>query len=174
MAPLPPNNTVRYFYDYVQGSTTHTMMVRGTTGSTEATVDQAVEDLLGIIGGLFVSSTITAARIAAQGSNLTFPFASARIGDFFGTGAGNPITDARQITFVGRSPGGRRARVQLFGLANSINDYRVTPAETALIGTAVDALNNFGTDFAAIDGLTATWLPYANQSLNDYWVRQAR
>lgn len=174
VAPLPVNNTKRYWYDYDQSGFTHTLEVRGSTGSTDATADAAVATILGDIGGLFVASVITAARKAAAGSNLSFPFTSARVGDNFGSGASNVTANPRQVSFVGRSPGGRRVRFSIFGFASNLVDYRLTTAESAAVLACVNHLNALGTDFVAIDGQTATWLGYANIGLNDYWLRQSR
>jgi len=174
MAPLPVESTVRYFYDYTQSGFSHTLLIRGTTGATDASVDAALATLLGDIGGLFVGSVITAARKADLGSIFSFPFDSERISDEFGTGGSSSIANPRQVSFVGRSPGGRRVRFSLFGFGSNLTDYRLTTAESAAVLAAVNHLNAFGAEFCAIDGLTASWQGYANIGLNDYWIRQAR
>jgi len=174
MAALAVENTVRYFYDYTQSGFSHTLLIRGTTGATDASVDAALATLLGDIGSLFVGSVITAARKAEKDSIFSFPFASDRISDEFGSGASNSIANPRQVSFVGRSPTGRRVRFSIFGFAGNLTDYRITTAESAAVLAAVNHLNAFGTEFCAIDGQTASWQGYANVGLNDYWVRQSR
>lgn len=175
MAPLPPSNTPRLFYDYLQGTTTHTMMVRHDVGSTVSNVDLQVDEFLNAISALLVTTTISAVRAAAAGSDITLPVVSALVGTVYGTGTASPITDARQFSFTGRSTAGRRARVEVFGANAAPVDYRVTPTELPAIQTALDALANDPDVFEAIDGLSGVvWNQYMNFGLHDHYVKKAR
>lgn len=174
MASLPVNSTARWFFDYANAIATHTLMIRGTTGATDALIEDDLATLLGDIGGGFSTSTITGARKAAAGSDFAFPYASGAVGDSFGGLGATAENNAVGLTFVGRSPDGRRARFTLFGWAAPLSAYRLTTAEDGNILAAVNHLNAFGTSFASIGGLTAIWNGYADLKSNDHWVKEAR
>lgn len=175
MAPLPPSSTARVFYDYSQGPVQHTLMVRVTEAAAQADIDANVEAFLNAIAPILVASTITGVRRAELGSDVTLPITSAIQGDTFGAGAGDISSSARQISFTGRSPGGRKARVSMFGLNFAPTDYRFSGGEN---GAARDAWESLGTDadvFIGIDGLSPVlWHQYANVGLNDHYVKEAR
>lgn len=174
MAPLPVNGTARWFFDYSNAVATHTLMIRGTTGATDALIEADLATLMGDIGVAFTQSTFIAARKSEAGSDLAFPYASGAVGDSFGSGVATAEQNAVGATFVGRSPGGRRARFTIFGWSALQSNYRLTSGESAIVVAAVNHLNAFGTSFASIEGLTAIWNQYIDIKPNDHWVKEAR
>jgi hypothetical protein len=174
VAPLNPNSTKRYFYEYQNSQNKHVLMVRASEGATDADVDGDLALLMGDIGGNFVASVFTGATKADAGSDIALPFSSGAVGDSFGTGTAIKQYDATALTFVGRTPGGRRTKVSIFGFKNDLSEFRMTSAESSDVANAVGHLNSFGFSFIAIDSLTAVWNGYADIKANDHWVKKAR
>jgi len=174
MAPLPVTNTRRWKVSYDVGGFAHQFLVRLRDAAVPATVDSEVTTFLSAIGSLFWESEITGVQEAAEGSNLFFPITSGLVGDSWGSGANSIGNNPLQLNFVGRSPGGRRVRVGLFGYKGVFSEWKLTGSESTPVQDAVNALNAAGDCFIAIDGLFATWYPYADIGVNDYWVRQSR
>lgn len=174
MAPLDPNNTARYKYEYENAQNKHSLVIRAGAGATDSSMDADLATLMGHIGAGFSASTFTGASKAAAGSDLFFPFASGAVGDTFGSGAAIKQYDATSMTFVGRTPGGRRTRVSIFGFKGDLSEFRLTSAESSDVASAIDDLNSFGFSFIGIDGLTALWNEYADIKANDHWVKKSR
>jgi len=84
-----------------------------------------------------------------------------------------------QMTFQGRSVGGRRVSLSLYGhTISQTGDFRITKGENPNVDSAVIFLNqtnaNFPGTFLAIDGLDPYWKEYANMNYNSYYERRAR
>lgn len=175
MAPLPPESTKRFYYSYASAINPHTLVLRVPDAATTAEADLLVAALLTDIGANFPASTITSVEVSASGSNARFPIASDRLGDNFGSGTGSIEQDAIGIGFVGRSSGGRRARLFMFGWGGGLSsNYRISAAENAGVAAAINDLNDAAGDIVAIDGLEITWKAYANVKPNDHWVKAGR
>lgn len=175
MAPINPNNTRRYWIDYTVGGVQHTMMFRTTGIYSPASVGTTVNALLNTISALLYLLTINSARTAAAGSDVALPVTIGIEGNTYGSGA--PVVDTalpENLTFVGRSSGGHRARFTVYGLIGVSDHFRMTPAENAAIGTMVGLLNTTDGFGLAVDGIEATWYPYANTNVNAYWQRRLR
>jgi len=143
-------------------------------GEIEA-IETAIGAFLTAVGGLVGSSLITAVRGQNAGSNVSFPFPiSSLVGVTFGTGSTNSETVPFFVDFVGRSTGGRRVRLTLFGKSGSLSDYKLTTSESTEVAAALVVLNNATGTFLSIDGLQPFWYPYADVGVNAYWQRQQR
>jgi len=149
-------------------------MMRCAPAAAVAVADAALVGLFNALSAEIVATTISAVRVAAAGSDLAFPVASAIVGNSYGTGAASAATSARELTFTGRSSDGRRARIAVFGLNFAPTDYRITTSEAAWVGTALTALAAGASTFNSIGGLKPIWNGYANVGLNDHWVKEAR
>lgn len=174
MAPLPQSNTQRWYYTYQNAFNEHVMIVRGDTTATIEDADALIGNMLSGIGGLFVESVITGVEHSAQGSNLRFPVVSERTSDTFGTGVGTIEQDSSQLTFVGRTIGGRRTRFTIFGYSGASSAWRVTSAENSAIGAVANLFSADGPVPVGIDLFPAVWHQYANVNVNDHWVKEAR
>jgi hypothetical protein len=174
MPPLPENSTKTWFFDYVQGSYSHTFQIRTTTGILIDSVDAALLLLLPSIGGLVSASLITAARLRNKGSLVSIPVDSERIGDTFGTGGVTNDNAPLSVKFVGRSLGGVRVSLTFFGYRQATSSWRLTETEDANVNDAVDTLNSGVDIFLAVDETKPLWYPYANIGANDHWVKRAR
>src|SRR5687767_7613133 len=137
MAPLPVTNTRRWKVSYDVGGFAHQFLVRLRDAAVPATVDSEVTTFLSAIGSLFWESEITGVQEAAEGSNLFFPIASGLVGDSWGSGANSIGNNPLQLNFVGRSPGGRRVRVGLFGYKGVFSEWKLTGSESTPVQDAV-------------------------------------
>jgi hypothetical protein len=80
------------------------------------------------------------------------------------------------MDFVGRGATGHRVRVAVFGciIADYGGDYRLTGAESALVGNAIAELTSDVDIFNDIDYENPVWHNYANLGVNAYWRNKIR
>jgi len=177
MAPVNPNNTARLWVDYTDGIHQHTLMwrVNGAIASIAA-AKTAVHDFLTALSPVLFELTITGARAAAAGSDVSNP--SLWTGDAsYGTGAATAINAPVEIRYEGRSLGGRRGSAHLYGYKVGVpGTFRIgiTPAselDDALV--VLQAATVAGT-MVAIDNGAMNWHTYVNIQYNSYWERKAR
>lgn len=174
MAPLPENNTECYFVDYTAAGENHTMLVRVADDTAAGDFGDTMNAVLGTIDTLLYQLTINQVRRRARNSTITFPVISGIEGNTYGSGA--PANDERAdfINFVGRSIGGRRVSLAIFG-ANQIDDnFRATSSESSDVAATVALLNSDDGIFLSIDGLNPVWYPYVNMAASAYWQRKLR
>lgn len=174
MAPLPPNNTIRFFVDYSQAFGPHTAVIRTNGLASPANIGTLVDAILTSLGPLIMATTIDVVRFAAAGSNISNPVTTGIEGNTYGAGSGSTFTAATSLNFVGRSSGGRRCRFELFGYESSVSDFRVTEAESTEVTAALATIRGAANSFLAIDNVKPVWYPYANVSINAYWQRKYR
>lgn len=175
MAALPDNLTARQYYDYQQGAFQHTLMVRCTDSESVAQVDTQMDAIWTAVAAQLVQTTIIGVRRSPEGSNNSFPVSSTVAGKTYGIGTSTTLNCAQFITFVGRSVGGRRARMTFFGYDGTVPaDFRLTVADLGMIGVVSGLLNAQAFMFLAADALRPTWYSYANFGYNAYWQRNNR
>lgn len=174
MAPLPQYNTRRWYYTYENARNPHTLMLRGNADSTTADADAVVAAILSAIGNRFAASTIVKVEFSTNGENTRFLVDSDRLGDSFGTGSPTPAQDATELTFTGKSTGGRRVRLGIFGWMSDTGDFRQTSDEDSEVAAVVNLLNDAGNVPVGIDNFSAIWHSYANIKPNDHWVKKSR
>ena len=174
MAPLPHNNTDIVYVDYQQGPRAHTFQVRVADVGNVASWESDITDLLDLTNSLIYAATITATRGQNSGSSISFPVPSTLVGTSFGTGTINAETVPFNLDFIGRSAGGRRVRLDIFGLKLGLSDYRLTAAENSDVAAMVAVLQGATDSFYAIDGTKAIWYPYADTGVNAYWQKKQR
>jgi len=131
----------------------------------------ALHDALG--SSMFIH-TITSVDFAASGSDIFNPVTTGIEGTTYGSGAGAEFNEPWAITFVGRTAGGRRVRLALFGFTTLGNNYRIGPGENTFVDAGIDVLQAAGANFLGIDGLVPVWRTYANVQVNDHWIKEAR
>jgi len=175
MAPGDPTLTNALFLDYTVAGEEHTAMVRGQGGTTAADLMTALGDFITAVEGSFFDSAAVGARYREAGSSLTFPVVWTGPAAWGGV-TGQHAASAWYIDWIGRSSGGRRVRLALFGpqqmqdLAGS--DYRLP--NTGDVGAGITALNAAASTLAAIDGEPVVWYTYANTGVNAYWRNKIR
>ena len=174
MAPLPHNNTAIYYVDYATGVVEHTFEVRYDGAVSPASFGTFVNSFLSTVGDLTCALTVNRVRSQAEGSLFSFPVTTGIEGNVYGTGVGAIDQYASSLNFVGRSGGGRRVKLSVFGYDQSFGDFRLTEADSTVIDDAVILLNASSGLALAIDGIEPVWYPYANVSVNAYWQRNLR
>lgn len=174
MAPLPHNNTPIYFVDYSVGGETHTMEVRAAAPVSPSTFGTNMNAFLDAIDALFNQITILGVRFQAAGTNFSNPVVTGIEGNVYGSGAGTDDQVPIALNFVGRSSGGRRVRLMVFGFKFGLSGYRLSSVESPEVASGVALLNSTPNMFLAIDGVDPVWYPYANSLVNAYWQRKVR
>jgi len=172
MAPLPPNSTPRFRFTYAQGSFEHSFQIR--SEDSPATVGNVVDQFLTAFGTGVYATTLIGAEFAADNSDIFNPVVTGFEGNTYGTGAAPTQEVPWAFTFVGRTPGGRRCRLALFGAKSLFTNYRATPAEAAFIADALDVLTSNTGIIMGIDANDVIWKPYANIQVNDHWLKEVR
>lgn len=189
MAPLPQNNTDRWFLDYVTGtgptSAEHTMSVRL---GPDAGVDGASGVFLGVLNGIG-SANLWAGwkpirmRLQKAGTKFSLPVGmGSALSAFIGTGSNQDYratTEALELTWQGRSfTTGRRVDLSLYGFRQTgiLGEFRYTSAAFAPGGAVVASLSAQTGASAplAIDGTEVTWYEYTNFNYNSYWEGRIR
>lgn len=113
-------------------------------------------------------------RYASLGSNVSNPIAWSTL---VGTAGGVLAQEnyPRYVGWVGRTTGGRRVRLYLYGAASIVTpDYRLNDGESGVADAGMDYLNSSSSVFTAIDNLRPVWKNYANQGYNAYHQRKRR
>jgi hypothetical protein len=172
MAPLPPSNTPRFKIHYTNVNQAHVMDVRW--GGSPSALSAAFTGILTGLSAQFAGSVVDLVEFAASGSNIFNSVVSGLEGFTWGSGAGSLTDRTTYINFIGRSTGGRRVRLAIFGALGISSNFRYTAGELASIDGAIAVLNDPGQPFQAIDGLKPIWKSYANAGYNAYWQKQVR
>ncbi len=175
LTPLPEDNTERWWIIYTNNGTTHRMMARTLVGLTAASMSTNFQSIFAALTGTLNATTIVGMEKASKGSGVRNPQTYSGTTTF---GSGTELdTDgrARALSFVGRSAGGRKSRLFLFGVkAIPEGDYRVDTTESAGVASAVIALNLPAGSFLSIDELKPIWKAYANIGYSDHWIKEYR
>lgn len=174
--PLDPANTARWRLRYSVGGHEHTMLMRvDATNPSQSTVEQGFTLLLGDLTLQLWTITFVRLEFASVGSSIFNPVTTTLTGTLAGSGAPGQEQSIRQISFVGRTITGRKNRVFLYGYKDDLTDnMRITPAETAEVGTAINRINGFLHLFVGIDSVKPTYSAYVNVNVNKYWTKQIR
>lgn len=175
MAPLPSNSTAVLFVDYETSGEEHTLQIRFTGAATAVTAMDKADAFLTALTGNFMLITILGARQRAAASNVTLPITWTGAATY-GSVVGTHSQSAWYVDFIGRSVGGRRVRLSLFGCEEMQDlasfDYRL-PATGPWLA-ALDALRVSDETAVAIDGEEAIWYDYVNIGVNAYWRNRIR
>lgn len=174
MAPLPENNTPRFFVDYSVNGIEHTAQVRFSGATSPSAFGSTLNAFLNTVGPLIYQMLISQIRFQAAGTTFSNPVTTGIEGNTYGSGAPADNQTAQWLNFVGRSTGGRRVTFGLYGLKAIDDFYRLNSGESSDLAAAVGILNGEATLWSAIDGIKAIWKPYANTGNNAYWQRKLR
>jgi hypothetical protein len=178
MAPLPADNTARFWYDYHDGQNPHTILCRFTTslGFDITDVMAAVDDLLNALDeDLYLINTL-GARFADAGSNISVPVIWTGAASY-GAGSMPAVFAPRQTMFLGRDSLGRRFRVSIWGIDQTTPDnFRFASVSGNFVDRAVTSLvaSQAGGAFRTISGNQPSMYNYADVQFNSHWETAAR
>lgn len=176
MAPFPDNATVKIFLDYTVGDDAHVMLMRAAPGFAELNWLSQRDALYNLLLGISFSDVeYLAERIQFPGQNFTVPYRTIGLtGQLPGasTGASQPF----QVTWQGRDPVGRRARLSVFGLGgiSATENWRIETTENAIVQDVLDVLTATPGEFVSITAGQPVWLPYASATFNRRQIRRQR
>jgi len=175
MAPLPANSTASLYVDYTVCTVGHTMQIRFGTGSSATEAISVADAFLTALDDTIRVLTIDGCRVRDIGTSVTYPVTWTGAASY-GAGAGARYEGAYFYDFVGRSLGGRRGRVSVFGAVSksTSDDYRYAVGEYGALDAALATLEAFPEAPVAIDGDTINFQQYINLGMNAYWRNKLR
>ncbi len=175
MAALPPFNTERWWIVYTNNGTTHRLMMRTNAGATAANVSLTLQGVFSRLAPILYATSILGLEFSVINSNVRNAATYSGTASF-GTGSGSGVdTRARALSFVGRSPDGRKNRLFVFGAKDiSEGDYRVDTTESTDVAALVTYLNGATGAFLSISGAQPVYKNYANIGFNDHWIKAYR
>jgi len=173
MAALPPNNTERFRVNYTVGTKQHDFQVR-TNGVSPSALGASVDFFLDALSPALNAVVIDTVEYAASGTNIFNIVSSGIEGNTYGSGAGTGSAIPNDVNFIGRSTGGRRVRLMVFGLKVDAVNYRFTPGENSAVDAAIVVLQATPATFLAIDNIKPVWYDYANAGVNAHWQKAVR
>lgn len=172
MAPLPPNGTPRFRVNYSVNGIGHDFQVR--SASSPSAIGDYVGAFLGALEDSIYELIVSTVEFAADNSNVFLPVTTGVEGQTFGSGE-NVVLQAPQFYgFIGRTSGGRKWHLDVFGAGLMFANFRVEPGEDARLTAAVTALGDPSGSLIGIDGLPVTVYTYVNAGINSYWQRAIR
>lgn len=177
LTPLPADNTKRYKMVYNVASKQHSFIIRAADAVTDADAGAALTDAFAALSTLLSSATNwLRLEVALSGSNVfnnTFEFAAS-----VGTGSGiNPIDEPRAFCFAGRTSGGRKTKLFLYGITSVLvtpGSYEQQPITQANLADFHDLMQAATDLYLGIDGIKPDWYDRVTIKPNDHWVDQAR
>jgi hypothetical protein len=172
MAPLPSSSTPRFRISYTIGPNQHTFQMR--TGASPATLGTFVGSLFSALGSNIYAGVVDFVEFAASGSDIFNLITTGAEGLAFGGGVQPTAEVPWAYTFIGRTSGGRRVRLSVFGAKALGGNYRVSAGEAAWIDAAIAVLVGPPVLLVGIDSLVPVWKTYANVQVNDHWIKQIR
>src|SRR5215218_4333880 len=129
------------------------MQCRYDAPNTPVDAMESVNDVFTAIDAFIRLTTIDGARFRDQGSDVTQDITWTGAATY-GSGGGVRFETAQYFNWIGRSPGGRRVRVAVFGaiIAQIGGDYRASALEIGAVDDVRDVLVAAEGTFLAIDG----------------------
>lgn len=186
MADFAPNVTPRYRLKYNAVGRPHSVMVRGSRGTSFAGMEAlGISAFFGLFSALDTlmcdDLAFISADIALTDSDLFFP--ASVPGVVTGT---SPIAQYSKMdsishwTFSGRGDLGSKVSMKLYGIQNVSDvlpatvhsDFVLLGTEDTRVADAVAVLNAGA--IVTVDNTQAAWLNRVTIKINDFWLRQVR
>lgn len=172
MAPLPPNGTPRFKVVYTVNLTQHDFQVR--SHDSPSAIGAKIDAFLLAIQDACWEIVIDRVDFAADNSNIFLPVTTGIETNVYSEGvANNPVANWF-YGFVGRTSGGRRWHLDVFGARDLGINFRFTPGENPDLSNGVAALQDFGASLVGIDDAEVTVYPYINAGDNAHYQRAVR
>jgi len=171
MAPLPPNGTPRFKVNYTVNLTDHSFQLRH--AGSPATAMAIVDSMLTALADAVYAITIGVVEFAADETDIFLPVTSGIEGNVYGEGfVGNPQANWF-YGFQGRSAGGRKWHLNVFGARTLGTNFLLTPGENPDVSAAVAVLQG-ASGILGIDGAAVSVYSYVNCGDNAHWQRAVR
>jgi len=174
MTALNPNNTLRYRVFYTVLGVQHDFQVRALASVSPATLGTNLNTLLTDLSPVLYAWTLDTVQFAPAGSNVFNTVTTGLEGNVYGSGTAAGLLKPQFLAFQGRSSGGHKVRLSIYGVKVEENDYRFNSGDSVDIGAAIIDLNTAVNCYLAIDGVKPLWYSYANTGFNAYWQRKQR
>jgi len=172
MAPLPPSSTPRFRFHYTTMAHQHTMQFR--SHASPAFMGTFFHDFLTAIANSIAPITIDFVDFAPDNSDIFNLVTTGVEGQTIGTATFTPEQEAWTYTFIGRTAGGRRVRLSLYGAITLGSDYRVLSSESAAVAAALTVLRTNNVGLVGIDDVAIVWKSYIDCNANDHWIKVLR
>lgn len=174
LTPLPPSNTARYKVFYTFATYSHVTQVRAAGVHSPSSFGTWFDGLLTELTAALYPLVINKVEFAASGSDVFNTVVTGIEGNSYGSGSPSGLLAPQFIAFQGRSSGGRKVRLSIYGIKPEENDYRFEQGDNADVDDAITYINTPSSFAKAIDGVTPSWYSYANTGFNAYWQRRNR
>ena len=175
MAPLPPDNTARAFVTYQVDGRTHTLCARLDGAMSDGDASENISDFLSAMSPLVGATVFVKFERSDLGSNVRVPAVWGGITTWGSGGSGDDETAPLFWSFTGKSADGRAARVELFGRNIPPDEnWRLPRSADTSVDAALAALETTDAIFNSISDVGVIWNQYANESISQHWVGQAR
>ena len=174
MASLPADNTARYkvFYDYA--GHTHVTQVRAAGVHSPSSFGTWFDGLMQLLSPVLWAVGIVRVEFAPSGSNIFNPVTTGIEGNTYGSGTPVGLLAPQFVSFQGRSSGGHKWRLSIYGIKPEENDFRFELGDNGDVDNAVSYVQSASSFGKAIDGVSPVVYSYANTGFNAYWQRKVR
>src|SRR5690348_1317394 len=172
MSVLPPDSTPRYKIFYTGGLNDHDFQIRSHISPSDLGI--LVDNFLTALAPRMHLITVNQVQFAPSGSNIFNPVTTTIEGNTYSSGAAITQEAPNYIDFIGRSTGGKRTRITLFGVCGLGTDFRWAAGEDSAVDAAIAVLVAVGGDIRCIDDIAPLWKPYANAGVNAHWQKATR
>ena len=176
LSPLPASNTRRYFVVYTAGGLEHRLQVRSTEAITDAQAIAGISARLSeLLPVMYADTSFLGLERADLGSDIRNPVSGWSVLTGTQPGVMPALEKAYTLSARGRTTGGRKTKLLLFGVFNTRQaDWEFTPAPATDFETFLTGLNATVNLFTGIDGLHPIWKNNFLQDYNDHWEHELR
>lgn len=175
MSVTPRTTQDRVKLHYHTNSHNHVMLLHFVNGITPSLAAGRCTALANILKTYLTTlGGFDRVEMATAGSNVFNDIAFTPVA---GTNTNAPEVNGRAqfLSFVGRTPQGKRVRLFFYtDLTIADASYRCTPAELSIVGSILTELRNNVNPIVAVDGGTPVWKDYANLGWSKYWTTRDR
>ncbi len=172
MAPLPPDGTPRYRFNYNTASFDHSFQIR--SHASPSAIGTLVNAFLTALSSALFDFTMNTVDFAADNSDIFLPVTSGIEGATYGGGSPTVQEEPWFYGFQGRGATGRKWHLDVYGAISLGTNYIWQPGEYTIMDNAVAALQAFGADLVDIADAQVTVYTYVNAGVNAHYQRKLR
>lgn len=151
------------------------MMVRCGSDVSDGTLSEDISTFIEAMAPLLASSVFVKFERSAEGSNVRLPASWGGITEW---GSGGTTDDQQAplfYSFTGKDGAGVRFRLEIFGRNTGPNvNWRLAAVDDDSVAAAITAMQTTDDLFNTVGGGQPIYNSYANESVSQHWVGQAR